>query len=310
MRRVILTIGAMLIGAAPGVAQLAITPAVTETLPTPASDAGLTIIPPMAESPATSGYGPAPVAPCPTPTIAPSSPPITEPPWCPSPYQHSAWRAQLDLIPTMSHVSEREFGGWDNNSDLALRLTLGYEGCDGFGTRIAFWGFDDDASTAAGDVELEASTFYWDIYKRFYVQDAELVLGGGIAGAHLRYDVKAFGDRANYSGGGTTIFGEGFYPFWRFAATDIGALGRARVSLLSGSWRDRGTPIVDETDQDLMTIIELGWGLEIRHRFGFKQDKYWYIDIVPEFQRWESSTLSSAMDPGFEGTNINFGLAW
>jgi hypothetical protein len=299
-RLLILIIGAMLLGAAPVLSQSTATPAATEQLPS--SDGGLTNIPPMPEGPTTDGFG--------RPPVAPYTTPIGEPPWSPSPYQNSAWRVELDLIPTESHVSERGFGGWDNNGDLALRLNLGYEGCDGFGTRLAFWGFDDVASTAAGDVELEASTFYWDFYKRFFVQDAELVLGGGLAAAHLRYDVKSFGDRADYNGGGTTVFGEGFYPLWRFATTDIGTLGRARLSLLSGSWRDRGTPFVDETDQDLMTIVELGWGLEIRHRFGIKQDKYWYIDIVPEFQRWESSTLSSAMDPGFEGTDINFGLAW
>ncbi|HEX4415914.1 MAG TPA: hypothetical protein VH107_19945 [Lacipirellulaceae bacterium] len=308
MRRWIFAIGAALLCAEAARAQLALTPPATEPLPSP--DAELTIIPPMPESVSTNGFGSAPVAPYSPPPVAPYTPPLTEPPWAPSPYQNSAWRLELDFIPTESHVAEREFGGWDNNSDLALRLSLGYEGCDGFGTRLAFWGFDDVASTAAGDVELEASTFYWDFYKRFFVQDAELVLGGGLAAASLKYDVKDFGDRANYSGGGTTIFGEGFYPLWRFAATDVGTLGRGRISLLSGSWRDHGTPLVDETDQDLMTIIELGWGLEIRHRFGIKQDKYWYIDIVPEFQRWESSTLSRSMNPGFEGTNINFGLAW
>src|SRR3954452_6908567 len=275
---------------------------VTDSLPvSPSSDDGLTIMPPSPISGEPDAFGQRPVA--------PYTSPIGEPPWSPSPYQNSAWRIELDLIPTTSHVSDQSFGGWKDNSSLALRLNLGYEGCDGFGTRLDFWGFDDDASTSSGPVELEASTFYWDFYKRFFVQDSEIVLGGGLVGAHLDYNVKQFRDKAEYRGGGTTVFGEVFYPFWQFARTDSGAVGRGPVSLLAGSWRDHGpTLFVDETDNDLMTILELAWGLELRHRFGALQDKYWFINIVPEFQRWESSTLPGELDPGFEGTNITFGL--
>ena len=60
----------------------------------------------------------------------------------------------------------------------------------------------------------------------------------------------------------------------------------------------------------MMTIIELAWGLELRRRFGVHQHKYWYIDLVPEIQRWESASLPNSFDPGFQGTAINFGLAW
>jgi hypothetical protein len=236
--------------------------------------------------------------------------PIGEPPWDVSPYRSSAWRFGIDLIPTISHVSEEGFGQWSDNGSLALRLDLGYEGFDGIGTRVQFWGFDDQQNTMAGDVELGASTFYWDFYKRFYIENAELVFGGGLAGAGLEYDLKSLGDRARLSSGGLSIFGEAFYPLLRFSKMDVGSVGRARIALLSGQWRDHGTPFVSDTDHDRMTIIELAWGLEFRRRFGRREDKYWYIDIVPEFQRWESASLPGAFDPGFEGTSINFGLAW
>ncbi len=233
-----------------------------------------------------------------------------EPPWCASPYKNSAWRIEVDLIPMMSHVSEMAFGDWSNNGSLALRLNLGYEDDEGFGTRAVFWGVDDEADTLAGRVDLTASTFYLDFYKRFFVEQAELVLGGGVAGANLEYDLKDWGERATLSAGGISIFGEGFYPLWRFAKTDVGSIGRARIALLTGQWNDRGTPFVDDTNNDVMSIIELAWGLEIRRRFGRLEDKYWYFDIVPEFQRWESSSLPSEFNPGFEGTAFNFGLAW
>ena len=236
--------------------------------------------------------------------------PIGEPPWGESPYRSSAWRFGIDLIPTISDVSEEAFGRWSDNGSLALRINLGYEGCDGFGTRVQFWGFDDEQNTLAGNVELNASTFYWDFYKRFYIENAELVLGGGLAGAGMEYDLKSLQERARLSSGGLSIFGEGFYPFWRFDKMDIGSIGRARFALLSGEWNNHGTPFVDDTDHDMMTIIELAWGLEIRRRFGVHGNKYWYIDVVPEIQRWESASLPGVFDPGFEGTAINFGLAW
>ena len=196
-----------------------------------------------------------------------------------------AWRVELDLIPTVSHVSEAGFGMWSDNGSLALRLGLGYEGCDGIGTRLQFWGFNDRQNTLAGDVELNASTFYWDLYKRIYIENAELVLGGGIAGAGLEYDLQSMHERARLSSGGLSVFGEGFYPFLQFAKMDVGSIGRARFSLLSGDWRDHGTPFISDTNHDMMTIVELAFGLEFRRRFGKLEDKYWYLDIVPEFQR-------------------------
>lgn len=233
-----------------------------------------------------------------------------EAPWCKSPYADSAWRIAFDLIPTTSHVSEQSFGAWDKSAGLALRLGLGYEGDDGFGTRLQVWGFGAEAETRDGDIELDASTFYWDFYKRFFVQDAEIMLGGGAAGSYLNFDVKDFDARAHLNSGGITMFAEGFYPLWKLDRTDIGTIGRGRIALLSGEWRDHDSPFVNDVGHDTMQITELGWGIEIRRRFGRMQDKYCYFDFIPEFQRWESSSLPDIVDPGFEGTNISFGLAW
>ena len=228
----------------------------------------------------------------------------------PTPYRSDSWRIEFALIPTNSHVSEEGFGNWSDAGSIAMRLGLGYEGRDGVGTRVQFWGFDDSQNTMAGDVDLTASTFFWDVYKRLYIENAELVFGGGLAGAGMEYDLKTLGDRARLNSGGLSIFGEGFYPLLRFSKMDVGSIGRARYSLLSGEWRDRGTPFVSDTNHDVMTIVELAFGLEFRHRFGKLEDKYWYIDIVPEFQRWESASLPNVFDPSFQGTSINFGLAW
>jgi hypothetical protein len=236
--------------------------------------------------------------------------PLCDPSWCESPYRDSAWRIELGIIPTSSQVSDQAFGDWDHNGGLGMRLMLGHEDCEGLGIRAVLWGFGQEVDTTGGDVELGASTFDLDLYKRFFIEDGELVVGGGSVGGHLKYELDAMNQSAEFRGGGISIFGEGFYPFVRFQKTDIGQVARARISLLSGRWDDNGTAFMSDTRHDTMTILNIAWGLELRRRFGRMEDKYWYVAIVPEFQRWESASLPNAFDPGFQGTNFNFGLAW
>ena len=64
------------------------------------------------------------------------------------------------------------------------------------------------------------------IFKRFFIDDAELVLGGGVAGSHLEYKLDHFSNKANYSGGGISVFGEGFVRCGEFKSTDIGSVVR------------------------------------------------------------------------------------
>jgi hypothetical protein len=235
---------------------------------------------------------------------------VCAPEWCESPYRNSAWRLELDLVPTVPRVSDVAFGDWDDDGSLALRLNLGFEDVDGIGMRLLLWGIDHDMDIPVSDVELQASTLYFDFYKRFFVENTELVLGAGPSAARLEYDIAALSEQATFKGSGLTVFGEAFYPLARYRKTDIGSVARARVAILSGQWDDDGTPFVGDTNNDMMTIMELGWGFELRRRFGKHEDKYWHIDFVPEIQRWDSSSLSDLADPGFDGTSINFGLAW
>jgi hypothetical protein len=322
MRRAIIATGVLLMVRA-AVAQVLQAPVADQILPPPATMpspvvvATPTIVPSPAATPvpvAIPASNPPPLIATPTDVftqpVAPSTTVIGEPPWCASPYRNSAWRIEFAVIPTTSDVSDFAFGEWKDNGALALRLGLGYEGSDGVGTRLQFWGIGQEAKTLIDDVDLNASTFYWDFCKRLYIQDAELVLGGGLAGSNLEYKLSHFSNKAEYSGGGISLFGEGFYPLWRFKSTDIGSVARGRVALMTGSWDDDGMPFINDTDHDVMTVFELAWGMELRHRFGPNEDKYWYIDLVPEFQAWDSKSLPDAVDPGFQGTSINFGLAW
>lgn len=267
--------------------------------------------PPVFSPPSSQPYPRQPYLPYPTYPQTMVAPPPGEPEWCESPYRNSAWRFEIAFIPTISHVSEMAFGDWEDDPSLAIRVKLGYEDPNGVGIRFQVWGFgQDDVRTPAANVALDASTFYIDFYKRLFIDDAELVLGAGVAGADLDFKFPFFNDEARFSGGGISVFGEGFYPIAQFRKVDIGSVARARIAILDGKWEDDGTPFIADTSHDMMTIMELAWGLQLRRRFGRLEDKYWYMEFVPEIQRWESASLPDTVDPGFRGTAINFGLAW
>jgi hypothetical protein len=62
----------------------------------------------------------------------------------------------------------------------------------------------------------------------------------------------------------------------------------------------------------MLEIWELGWGLELRRRFGPKLDRHLLVRLLTEYQRWDSSWLAafSGSAVGFVGTDISLGLAW
>ncbi len=249
----------------------------------------------------------------PGPVYAPPVPgysdPIGEPPWCESPYRNSAWRVELDLIATNSHVSDLAFGDWEESATPAFRVSLGYEDERNVGIRFQYWAFEEDTKTPAGGVDLEASTFYTDMYKRFFIEDAEMTIGAGPAFGRLQFENG--GERTELRGAGISFFGELFYSLRHFQnGTDLGTTARGRVAMLSGWVHESGFPGANHVDHDVMTVAEIGWGIELRHRFGRLQDKYWYLSIVPEFQTWDSKSLANIMEPSFEGTSFNAGIAW
>ena len=144
--------------------------------------------------------------------------------------------------------------------------------------------------TASGEVQLGESTFDVDLYKRFFIEDGELAVGGGSVGGHLKYELEALNQSADSAGAASASSAKASIRFCDFRKR-TSVRSRGAISLLSGRWDDNGTAFISDTDHDTMTIIELAWGLELRHRFGRLEDKYWYIDIVPEFQRRESASL-------------------
>jgi hypothetical protein len=215
----------------------------------------------------------------------------------PNLYRATEWRFEIGFIPTTSHLSHGNFGLWTDDPTLAIRVRFRDEDESGFGLRGQSWSTGQKLRTSFDSFETSASTHYFDVYKRLMFEDGELLLGGGLAVAYLKFD------RERYTGVGTSVAAEGFYPLLRFETSDVGVVGHARFALVT-SWDD------EVFHDNTVMIDELGWGLELRRRFGVHQQNYWFIDVVREVHHWTSMSDPFAADEVFQGLAINFGAAW
>jgi hypothetical protein len=255
------------------------------------------------------------------PAPAVTSPTIVEPSpsdaWCmpeQPPLRTSSWTIATEFMPIDSFVAHPDFGSWTDDNGFAMRLILGYEDPRGLGVRARVWGMGQDVEAHSEDVELSASAFDFDLYKRFFIEDSELVLGGGASGRGLKFDQEGNG-YSKFRGSGLSMFVEGFIPLMEFPKSQLGQVGRARVALTTGNWDDTTDPvdnIVPETDHDSMTVIEFAWGLEYRRRFGEMEDHTWYVALMAEHQNWQSGWMANFLgsDVSFTGLNISTGLSW
>jgi hypothetical protein len=273
-------------------------------LPTPAPITAPTVIPPAnSSSTYSSPQGP-------TEIIAP--PPSDG--WClppQGPCRTSSWTAAVELIPTVTRITDGPLGRWEDDSSLAIRLILGYEDPEGIGVRARFWGLAQDAETSVDDVELNMGSFDFDLYKRVLVDRGELAFGGGPSSGVLEFKLSD-DSYSRFEGAGATMFLEGYYGLVEFEKSELGAIARARYSILLGDWRDTTGVIIPPTDNDTMSIAELAWGLEYRRRFGACEDHNWFIGVLAEYQRWQSDWMGrfSGSAVGASGVNIYTGLNW
>jgi hypothetical protein len=268
-----------------------------EPRPTYDAQAGVPLPPPAYQPAPPAAYDEGPVMVCPCPPR----------PAC----RTGRWLLGFDLIPTQFLLTDAAFGHWPDDSGMAARLTFGYEGASGLGIRGRLWGFGEDVSPPATDLTVAASTFNIEVFKRIQPCEGELVLGMGTVGNVLEFELPA-NTRSRFEGGGLSVFADGYYPLVHFEKSDLGVVGRGRMSLVEGRWTDTTGLIVAPTQHDMLNIYEVAFGIEFRRRFGPLEDKYWYIGLTEEIQRWDSPWMDHylASTAGFDGLNVNFGLAW
>ncbi len=230
---------------------------------------------------------------------------------CESVYRSTAWQLGAEIIPTNSHLTAGQFGPWPDDGALALRFVVGYEDETGLGVRGRWWLVGQSIEAPVDDVDLAATTLSLDFSKRLFIEETELVLGAGPAGGALSFQLSN-NDESQFAGGGISVFAELWHPLLRFKRIDVGSVARGRFSLLVGEWEDDTGFVIPPTDDDNMSVAELAWGLELRRRFGFRQDKHWYLAILVEHQNWDSALMTQfiASSVGFTGTSFALGLAY
>lgn len=234
--------------------------------------------------------------------------------WCLPPtdsVRTSSWTAAFEVIPSETFLTDGQFGRWDDNNAVPIRIVLGYEDANGVGIRGRFWGLSQDVSPPADDITLNMSTGSLDLYKRIYFEATDVAFGGGPAGGGVEF-VLSDDTHSRFEGGGITMFVDGYYTLSEFTKSEIGAIARARYTMLIGDWRDTTGIVVPRTDGDTMSVVELAWGLEYRRRFGPCEDHHWFVGWLIEYQRWQSDWMSNLAGTqiGVAGCNIYTGIAW
>jgi hypothetical protein len=230
---------------------------------------------------------------------------------CDEACQPSYWKFDVGVGPTQLHLTDSAFGRWPNDTGTSAELDIAYENPRGYGIRGSLWTFGQNASPTQTDVQVTASSVNLDFYKRFWGEDGDLAVGISSGGAALNFRLP--NDReSRFVGGGIGLFSDGFFNLVRFEKSDLGLVGRGRVTLLEGDWSDNTGSVVNDTDHDSMMITELGTGLEYRRRFGRSEDKYWRLAVLTEFQRWDSEWMGNYLGSAatFSGLNVELGVAW
>lgn len=235
--------------------------------------------------------------------------------WCMPPQESartSSWTAAIELIPSITRVTDGQFGRWTDDGTLAARLILGYEDPDGIGVRARFWALSQEVETSADDLELNMGRFDLDLYKRVFLDQGELVFGAGPSSGSLEFELSD-GTHSKFEGAGGSVFFDGYYPLLGTDKSQLGGVARGRYSILLGDWRDTtGGIIVPRTDNDTLTIAELAWGLEYRRLCGRCQDHSWFLGVLAEYQHWQSDWMSSfaGTSLGVSGVNVYTGFNW
>jgi hypothetical protein len=59
-----------------------------------------------------------------------------------------------------------------------------------------------------------------------------------------------------------------------------------------------------------MLVDELGIGLELRRRFGKREDKMFFVRLGREYQHWSDIESPLAFDQNVQGTSLTIGMTW
>ena len=87
--------------------------------------------------------------------------------------------------------------------------------------------------------------------------------------------------------------------------------GQSRIALLTGQWDIEFLDAASEHSEN-MSILEVGFGPEVRRRIGRAADHFWFVRTLAEFQQWRSDRMGPLAGDtlGLQGASVNFGVLW
>ncbi|MEM8945783.1 MAG: hypothetical protein AAGD11_11420 [Planctomycetota bacterium] len=240
----------------------------------------------------------------------PATPPVDCGAFCDDSLAVSTWYAGIDLTVLQPSYSSAVFGIYDEETGVGPRLHLGRENFRGFGWRTRFWWLDVDSDALIDDtppipftLNLQASRFDVDFYRRFVTRSGSFLFGSGITGAGLRFkfdDVLAVTEE----GGGVSVFAEGAHRFYESKNVTWALLSRGRWSYLIGEWEDASTTSFPSGDTN-MKIAEAELAVQYTRKFG---DRHFFGTYGIEAQVWDSTYFWEST--GFLGSTIRLGMTW
>jgi hypothetical protein len=252
----------------------------------PASDEGLTIVPPMNP-----------------PSIADSVVVETQP-WT------SEVSSETQHVP-MTHAISAE--PWDSNwfgtveltllrpyhNDLPVanrhlsvgpRLTLGWESDRGFGLRGRFWGMENESDLLGpggltAEMRLQTFRFDMDFYREFDFRGSSIIVGASVSAAEIEGEIDGTGPVQD-DGGGVGLFVEGRHLLTRSRESEWAVLARGRWAGLVGTWEDPNSPLFTTSGDSNMQIVEAGFGWEYKRKF---ESCSLVFQHQIELQTWDAS---------------------
>jgi hypothetical protein len=211
----------------------------------------------------------------------------------PSQFGAPRWEVDFAYIPTTIDFNNRDMGD-------AYRLDLAHEDEAGYGRRARLWVLHQDFNRW---LDLTAATFSYDFYRRVQFERGEITYGWAPIAL---YD--SGGHDSHFYAAGASIFAEGFYPLLHSQHTEFGPVGSARLAAMIGLSDFEGSL---QFGTDTLPIVdEYSWGLELRHRFGQHQDKYFFVDVTRDLQDWGAPEIPYVAGTSFQGTAIKLGWIW
>ena len=221
------------------------------------------------------------------------------------------WEIGFEIGPSNVHLAGPDFGQYVRPG-ATFDINVGFELDTGYGFRADLWGFVPTGDESQADIDVSASTFETDIYKRFAINYSSLTVGAGGESAFLDFREIANDRHCQFNGAGVNVFGAVDHPIYIGQKWDIAFVGLGRMSILEGQWRDHTGDLVPDTNNDMMTIFEASWGMEFRRHFGRNLDKFCYFDVMADIQDWQSSwmTANVGSSAGFYGVNFSAGVSW